>query len=170
MRMRMRRDLLLAFIIMYTLFFMSSCSGGISQENYDLLLSQNERLSIELESERETVDAKVSGAFVATVRHIIPDYTLDNTTPRIAILTQFQSEPFMLYLGEEMAAKLEAGKTYYFEVDDTPVGEIPVVEFEKGYYYIEQGTYRLNIKSVREPTEGEGGLNLPQIRYEKNKD
>lgn len=165
--MRERRGFVCIFMVMYTLFFMSGCSGGISQEDYDLLLSQNKRLSIELEEERETVDTKVTGAFVATLRHVIPDYTLDNTTPQIAILTEFQSAPFLLHIGEEMAAKLEAGKTYYFEVEDTPIGEIPIMEFEKEYYSIEQGIYPLIIKSVREAKESEGGLNSPQIRYEK---
>lgn len=163
-----RRGFLFIFIIIYTLFFMSGCGGGVSQEEYDLLLSENEKLSIELERERETVDAKVTGAFVATVRHTIPNYTLDNTTPTIAILTEFQLEPFMLHLDEEMTANLDVGKTYYFEVEDTPIGEIPAGEFEKGYYDIEQGKYRLKIKSVRESKGSEGGVNSPQIRYEKN--
>ena len=133
----------------------------------DDLLSENERLSEELESANKTVTAKVTGGFVATVRYTIPDYVLNDITDRIAILTRFQMEPFMLYLDEDIIAKLETGKTYYFEVDDTTVGEIPVAEFDKGYYYIEQGSYRLNIKSVREPKENEEGVNSPQLRYEE---
>jgi len=142
--------------------------GTVSQEKYEELMAAFEKLSAE--SEQATIDAKITGAFVATVRVIMPDYTLDDTTPRMVILQEFQGNPFLLWVGEEIATQLMAGQTYYFAVEDTPIGEIPLTEFHQGYYYPDKHTYPLyNIKSVRAPEDGETGLSAPSLRYERNK-
>ena len=48
----------------------------------------------------------ISGSFTATVRDVIPDYCLDDTTPLVAVVTEFQSRPFTVYVGEELGKKL----------------------------------------------------------------
>lgn len=163
------RKLMLVILMMCASFYISGCGEYVSQTDYDQLLAENQRLSMELEAERETVDAKLTGSFVATVRLLIPDYVLDNTTPQIAILTEFQTGPYTLWLGEETAAQLKVGETYCFVIEDTPIGEIPREEFEKRYYYIGRDPHRsFDIRTIRAPEEGERGLNSPHISYEEN--
>ena len=41
----------------------------------------------------------IGGSFTATVRDVIPDYCLDDTTPLVAVVTEFQSQPFTVYVG-----------------------------------------------------------------------
>lgn len=48
----------------------------------------------------------IGGSFTATVRDVIPDYCLDDTTPLVAVVTEFQSQPFTVYVGEELGKKL----------------------------------------------------------------
>ena len=69
----------------------------------------------------------VSGSFIVSVREVIPDYCLDNITPNVAIVTEFQSYPFTLHVGEKIARQLNAGETYVFTIE--PI----VVECSKEY-------------------------------------
>ena len=48
----------------------------------------------------------IGGSFTATVRDVLPDYCLDDTTPLVAVVTAFQSPPFTVYVGEELGKKL----------------------------------------------------------------
>ena len=73
------------------------------------------------------VHAQLEGSFLATVRGVIPDYVLDDSTPLIAILTTFQSGPFLALVGEE-AAQLEVGESYIFQIAATEIGEISAAE------------------------------------------
>ena len=61
--------------------------------------------------------AKISGEFTATVRSLHPDYILDAVTPSFSAVTPFQSNLFMLNVGQEIAAQLEIGQTYVFTVN-----------------------------------------------------
>ena len=72
-------------------------------------------------AENEQNPVTISGSFTATVQLIMPDYVLDDTTPVVAIVTEFQSPPFALYLGEDMISQVEAGKCYRFEIADKEV-------------------------------------------------
>mgnify|MGYP006922408958 CR=1 FL=1 len=46
----------------------------------------------------------------------MPDYGLDDTTPRVAVVTLFQLPPFTLPVGE-LAPELTVGETYVFTLD-----------------------------------------------------
>ena len=61
--------------------------------------------------------AKISGEFTATVRSLHPDYILDAVTPSLSAVTPYQSNLFMLNVGQEIAAHLEIGQTYVFTVN-----------------------------------------------------
>lgn len=63
----------------------------------------------------------ISGSFTVTVRDVIPDYTLSDDVPTVAVVTQFQSSPFTLYVGEEIGRELEIGKTYVFTIEPREV-------------------------------------------------
>lgn len=60
--------------------------------------------------------ATISGSFTVIVRDVIPDYTLDDTTPTVAVVTQFQGSPFTLYVGEEIGRQLEKDEAYVFTI------------------------------------------------------
>ena len=60
--------------------------------------------------------AKISGSFTVTVRNILPDYLLDDSTPSVAVVTPYQSNLFALDVSYEIASQLEVGKTYVFTV------------------------------------------------------
>lgn len=88
----------------------------IEQESIeDLVLSADENQSI------------VSGSFTVGVRDVIPDYCLDDFTPNVAVVTEFQSYPFTVYVGEEIGRQLEIGQVYVFTIE--PI----VVDFPKEY-------------------------------------
>lgn len=61
-------------------------------------------------------EVNISGYFTATVRDVIPDYTFDDSTPMVAVVTCFQSTPFTVWLGEELASQVKVGETYNFEI------------------------------------------------------
>ncbi|MBZ4670588.1 MAG: hypothetical protein JG769_892 [Oscillospiraceae bacterium] len=118
----------------------------------------------------DAVNAKITGSFCATVRWVGPDYCLDDSTPNTVMLTLFQSAPFLIFPGEEAASKLEVGKTYYFEIEDTPIGSIPKSEFDKGVITEKAFVlYPIKIKAFRLAKEDEMGLNSPNLKYEIQK-
>ena len=69
----------------------------------------------------------VSGAFTVGVRDVIPDYCFDDVTPNIAVVTEFQSYPFTIFVGEEIGRQLKVGEVYVFTIE--PI----VVESSKEY-------------------------------------
>lgn len=155
-----------------SIFAITGCSSsGITQEDYNQLLEQNQKLASELAPLKETINTKITGDFVATVRDLSPDYAGDCVTPRVAVLTCFQMGPFMVHVGEEMASKLKIGESYYFEIADQSIGEISKAEFDKGCPPIEAAyaLYYFKIKSFRAPKESEGGLDSVHIIYKTNK-
>lgn len=131
------------------------------QQQYDALVLENRQLKEQI----EVVDAKVTGAFVATVRQLIPDYCLDTWTLNTAVVTLFQGGPFVISVGEEIAATLEVNKTYYFEIRETPIGKIPQALLDKRTLGPEVMVemYRLNIASARLAKEDEIGLSEKPI-------
>lgn len=167
----------LLLTVVFIIFTITGCSfQGKSQEEYnDLqekyndLIEQNQQLQSELVPYQETINTKITGSFVATVHQLSPDYVGDSVTPRVAVLTCFQDSPFMVHVGEEMASKLKAGESYYFEIEEKSIGEISKAEFYKGCPCVEEAyaAYYFRIKSFRTPKEGEGGLDSTHIIYKK---
>ena len=73
----------------------------------------------------------------------------------------------MLWLGEDITSQLEVGNPYQFVIEDKLLGEIPMKEFEQGYYDVEKESYPIfKIKSILPPEEDAMGLDSPQIVYE----
>jgi ATP-dependent 26S proteasome regulatory subunit len=142
---------------------------------YQARLDENEKMRQEekrLSEENERlagdnfVNAKLTGAFVASVRHIIPDYAWDSTTPAILILTEYQGSPFLLSgLDERTLSQLAVGNQYYFEIEDTIVGYTLKSEFDIKAYNLTDQKYKIRIKSVREANEEDLGENWPNVVF-----
>ena len=62
------------------------------------------------------IETTVSGSFTVCVRDIIPDYCIDDVTSTVAVVTEFQSYPFTLFVGDEIGSQLEIGKNYVFTI------------------------------------------------------
>jgi hypothetical protein len=133
---------------------------GIRQLSDEILELQTQLSALQEAAENsadEMMEAMVTGSFVATVRHIMPDFVFDER-PRIAVLTEFQSGPVLFRLDPEIISQLEIGKTYVFEVEDTPVGKISMGEYGRwGTYALERQSH-LNIRSIRLAEEHEKGV------------
>ncbi|MEG1389416.1 MAG: hypothetical protein RSD07_03545 [Angelakisella sp.] len=119
--------------------------------------------------EEGLIPVKVKGGFVAKVRHVIPGYCLDNSTPQVAVVTRFQSLPFTVYLGEKKAAELKIDETYYFEIDSSMTIDITQQDYDKGCAEAEKMLvlYNLRIASVRVATEEERGMVPIPMQYVK---
>lgn len=101
------------------------------QSDYNFLLAEKEALQAEydaIRAERDTLLSKsekkpvtINGSFTATVQLLIPDYVLDEVTPSVAVVTSFQSHPFTVYLGKDLASQVKAGESYKFEIEEKNV-------------------------------------------------
>lgn len=119
-------------------------------------------------ADNDNVNVMLTGNFVATVRHLIPDYCLDNTTKTVAVVTFFQDGPFAIYVGDELASELEEGVSYYFEIEDMEIGEITKEQFEGGPYMVVESLLKNNhtkFKTVRPSKEDECGLDSVHLKY-----
>lgn len=125
----MKKIIVLIFTLVYVLSF-TGC--GNESEDLNSVIEQNNTES-EVETEEDTVlfadenQSIVSGSFTVGVRDVIPDYCLDDFTPNVAVVTEFQSYPFTLYVGEEIGRQLEIGQVYVFTIE--PI----IVDFPKEY-------------------------------------
>lgn len=145
---------------------LTGCSN-VSQSDYDALVAERNTLLQENKANK-IVSATVHGSFVATVRSIIPSYTLDQTTPMVAVVTTFQNEPFTVFLGEDLITQVEPEKTYVFEIKEQEVN-VTQQEFEEGAIIASPQlaieTHRLHISSIREAKTDEMGHQSSQMKY-----
>lgn len=116
-------------------------------------------------AEQTESKTQISGSFTATVRDIIPDYVLDDTTPLMGVLTLFQDSPFTVYLGENLVSKVEIGETYVFTIEtvsvEDSVDEVMSMSVPSLFY-----TYGLKIVDVRPAEESETGLDSLGLSFE----
>lgn len=155
--------------------------GGVSKEEYDAAVRERDALQTELretqaelqelqneEEPSDTVLVKLKGDFTATVRALIPDYVTDYETPRMAVVSLFQSTPFTIYTGE-FTKQLEVGEIYVFEVEMRSFEEISREEYESGSLLdpeVALDMYSLHISGFRPAEEKDCGLDSVHLRYE----
>ena len=168
--------------------------GGVSKEDFSAVCAERDTLQKELrefEEQREqelaalqadlqylqeqqakspdTVTVKVTGEFTATVRALIPDYVSDGETPRMALVTLFQSTPFTLF-GVD-TDRLETGETYVFEVEMNQCQDITREEYESGSLLTPEiilPMYHpyIRISGFRPAEEKDCGLDSVHLEYE----
>ena len=145
---------------------LTSC--GVSQTDYDAMAAERDALqaqvddlSSQLEDQDQEVTATLTGSFVATIRMLIPNYTLDDTTPRCAVVTLFQDSPFIIPLNEHLIDGLEIGRSYVFTIQDQEV-TVPYQEWLEDPVSPEVALalYPLSYDSIRPAEEGGGGINF----------
>ena len=133
------------------------------------MLSSN----IEASEEQEVADmlssnieTTVSGSFTVWVQDVIPDYSINSETPNIAIVAEFQSYPFTVFVGEEIGSQLEIGETYVFTIKPMVVGYTK--EYLKGLNLssLVWELPRMEITDFRLANEDEIGLESPTLRIE----
>lgn len=177
----MRKRALVVLILGWC-FSLMGCSNVVSQSEYDAVCVERDALQEErdaLQEERDSLRAQVeelssvsteqeegkkvliSGSFPATVRDLIPDYSLNETTLNVAVISLFQCGPFTVYVGEEMAAELQVGETYVFEIVEMEVEKVTNSTDPQTVIPL----YHLRIKSARIAEESERGLGGPDIIY-----
>ena len=148
---------------------MTGC-GGVSKEEYDAVVQERDALLAEAELRElqaqeaapSTVSVKLKGNFTATVRALIPDYVSDDQTPRIAVVTLFQSTPFTIYSGS-FTERLKVGETYVFEIKEKTV-EVSTEEYERNFPAPEG--MLLWVSDFREAEESDCGLDSVHLEYE----
>ena len=126
------KKMLKAICIIGSLFMLGGCSAQEStvessevieslQDVSDVKELSEPSLNTENKVEEESKKTIVRGSFTVSVRDVIPDYCLDDTTPTVAVVTQYQDNPFTMYVGEEIGRQLEIGKTYVFTIEPREV-------------------------------------------------
>ena len=165
----MKRRLIISLLAL--LLALAGC-GGVSREEYDRVCAERDALQARLEEARpdgaDALPVTVRGTFAARVRDLIPDYVLDSDTPRVAVVTLFQSGPFTLQVGD-LAQELEIGGTYVFEIEPREDLEITAEEYEGGAPFADEAIsrYGLRIAGFRAAREDEFGLDSSRIVFEK---
>ncbi len=152
--------------------------GGVSKEDYDAVVQERDALLAEAELQElqaqeaapstVSVKVKLKGDFTATVWALIPDYVTDYETPRMAVVSLFQSTPFTIYTGE-FTEQLEVGETYVFEVEMRSFEEISREEYESGSLLdpeVALSVYHLRVSGFRPAEEKDCGLDSVHLEYE----
>jgi hypothetical protein len=141
------------FLCLLTL---SGCAQGVSQKEYDELKIKNQLLQEKLDN--VLVSGTCKGSFVATVRGFSQDYVSDEEN-RIAIVTEFQGNPFMIALTEDQLKNLEVGKAYVFLIENKDISvvsdELAQLTGSVQQYFVQ---YHLVISSVNLATEAQSGM------------
>jgi len=157
------RKLILSVV---TIFLCFSFSGCVSKADYKFLMDEYEHLKadyLNLAYENIVVNTTISGNFTVTVRELMPNYVLDDKTPMSAVVTSFQSAPFVLNLNEEIISQLEEGKIYTFEIEEKDV-EVTKNQLEEAVFPdVAIPLFNLKIKSVT-PAE-ETGLDCNNLKF-----
>lgn len=171
--MKKMLNMVLVLGITFT-FFGCGTANSAGTHNSDVIsevqIDEAEDDSVQEYAEENTAEqteskTQISGSFTATVRDIIPDYVLDDTTPLMGVLTLFQDTPFTVYLGENLVSKVEIGETYVFTIEtvsvEDSVDEVMSMSVPSLFY-----TYGLKIVDVRPAEESETGLDSLGLSFE----
>lgn len=183
----------IAGVILLLALLLTGC-GGVSKEDYDAVAQERDAIRVELrefqeqreqelaalqadiqyleeqqEKSPDTVTVKVKGDFTATVRALIPDYETDYETPRMAVVTLFQSGPFTIDT-MDLTQFLEEGETYVFEVGMSDYDIITGQEYESGTLLNPEVVFSmypsLYISTFRPAAEDDCGLDSVHLEYE----
>ena len=100
-------------------------------------------------------------SFVATVDELIDDPNTEEDVPRYAVIRPFQAPPVLLDLERDLPQTLEEDETYKFVMKQT------TVEMVKETYDLATviPLYNLEVESIGNPVEGEGGPDAVSIVY-----
>lgn len=112
-------------LLILAMMVMSACSKQDTEVNKTEALISTEQE--EMKTPPNDIKTTVSGSFTVGVRDVIPDYCLDDVTPSVAVVTEFQSYPFTIFVGEEIGSQLEVGEVYVFTIKPM------VVDYSKDY-------------------------------------
>lgn len=108
----------------------------------------------------------VTGSFTATVRKLIPDYVSEpgNTA---AVVTLFQSGPFVLKLSAEMCEQLEEGQTYTFIVkeEETALPSYLLWTNDNSISWDALILRKISVSDVRTAEDDEYGMNCWRVKY-----
>ena len=96
--------------------------GACSNQDTGLNKTDASKEQEVLDTQTGDIETTVSGSFNVCVRDIIPDNCFDDVTPNVAVVTEFQSYPFTVFVGEEIGSQLEIGKVYVFTIKPIVVG------------------------------------------------
>lgn len=155
--------LVIAILVLAMSCVLAACAGDtVARSDYEAVCAERDQLASELaQATAENAHAQVEGAFRATVRGVIPDYVLDETTPQIAILTTFQSGPFLATVGEA-ADQLEVGESYIFQITAADIGEIGAEELAGGTIAAQDAFARYNLFIESFEPAGEDDISGPE--------
>lgn len=171
------KKVFILFLVCSLILSLSGCSDSVSKEQYDEVCAERDALLSELQTVRDSIQTetsdkmlvRISGDFTATVRHLIPDYVLDGTTPQMAVVTLFQDCPFTLHVGD-LAEQLEEGETYVFEIAPKEGVEITAEQYEHGVPFADVAIsqYGLRVSGFRVAEESDYGLDADHLVFEKD--
>lgn len=170
----------IACTVLLLVLLLTGC-GGVSKEEYDAMVQERDALLAEAQLRElqapeavpedipDTVTVKVKGDFTATVRSLVPDYVTDYETPRMAVVTLFQSGPFTIDT-MDLTQFLEEGETYVFEVGMSDYDIITGQEYESGTLLNPEVAFSmypsLYISNFRPAEEEDCGLDSVHLEYE----
>lgn len=165
-------------LVLVVLLVVSLTACNVTTKDYDAVVAERDDLLAENESLKANLAALqntsgepsepktgiIHGYFIATVRDLIPGYTLDETTPCFAVATMFQDSPFTIYLGPNLINQVEIGKQYKFVIQDTEVDlqKYPAVN-EMLYPPEALSALNISIASVAPAADEEGGLESTKL-------
>ncbi len=156
--------------VLMAVFLLAACSacGRNASDQYDEGYQKGYEDGCTSVNKELTGNAVIRGSFTATVREVIPDYVLDDTTPQVAVVTLFQESPFTIFVGEELGKTLEPGQIYTFEVAETNVEDVRISDMEQAYLDLATAIskYQLKIDNIRPATEEEWGLECNRLSIE----
>lgn len=165
-RMKRKGIYLLSFIILL------GATGCTSPEIDKMvaLKKDNEYLKEEYDKCYQKVDLIVSGEFTVNIHELFSNNPDDGQKKDAALANFFQSEMFILPLGENTAKLLKQNKTYTFKIKEgSVIKSFNAVIYRKNKMKIESILRRNGVQYelVGEAKESDMGLNSNRIIYEE---
>ena len=122
--------------------------------------------SVVIENEATPASTTVSGSFTVCVRDVIPDYVFDDTTPAVAVVTEFQDYPFTIFVGGEIGKELVTGENYVFTIAPVVVDAAKEDLEKKDISSLLQELPQYKITDFRLATADELGLESRNFTFE----
>ena len=147
------------------IFLLSACGNEDDlSKQLELLKEENIQLKEEIDTLNKTYvdlpDTYLHGYFNAVIVDFIK-YSMDSEKNDAAVIRLFQSESFIVYVGEEFAEKLKVGERYKFEIEPEYIDrkEFPNPEVLK-IPEIAEPALHLSFKNISQPASAGNPCNF----------
>lgn len=138
----MMKRFIIFLVIVLSIGTMTACKSNEKQaDNNNVLAAELKDTTGDLSKAKEDNSTKtvtISGSFSAYVQELMPDYVLDDQTPRLALVRCFQRKPFIIQLSDDATKDFTEPGIYTLDLIERTLDTDESTFYQKNEEYLKK--------------------------------